>query len=75
MRKHYKDKEPIFDLAQIESHYPDGRPMTFSTQGETYYALVPEYASDGRHLNELGSRRVGEQLLIMLAELDNQKDK
>jgi hypothetical protein len=70
MRNEYKGKESIFDLALIESTYPDGRRMTFKKKGETYFSLVPEYARDGRHLNEKGSKFVAEQLLILLAGLE-----
>lgn len=69
MRNEYKGKEPIFDLARIESTYPDGRRMTFRKNGESYFSLIPEYASDGRHLNEKGSKVVAEKLLILLAGL------
>lgn len=69
MRNEYKGKEPIFDLARIESTYPDGRRMTFKKKGEIFFSLVPEYARDGRHLNEKGSKFVAEQLLILLAGL------
>lgn len=69
MREEYEGKAPIFDLARLESTYPDGRRMTFKTKGKTYFSLVPEYARDGRHLNEKGSRYVAEQLLILLADL------
>jgi len=71
MRSEYIGKEPIFDLALVESTFPDGRRMTFQKNGKVYYSLVPDYASDGRHLNEQGSKIVAEQLLILLAELDN----
>lgn len=67
--KEYEGKEPVFDLAKIESTYPDGRRATFTKDGKTYYSLVPEYTSDGGHLNELGRKIVAEQLLIFLANL------
>lgn len=71
MRNEYKGKNPIYDLARIESTYPNGRRMTFKKNGETYFSLVPEYARDGRHLNERGSKFVAEQLLVLLAGLED----
>ncbi len=67
--KKYEGREPVFDLAKIESTYPDGRRSTFTKDGKTYYSLVPEYTNDGGHLNELGRKIVAEQLLIFLANL------
>ncbi len=65
----YAGKEPIFDLAVVESTYQDGRRCSFSDNGNTYYSLVPEYTNDGGHLNELGQRVVAEQLLMFLASM------
>ena len=67
----YGDKQPIFDLAMIESISPDGRRSSFSYEGKTYYSLFPEYTNDGGHLNDIGSRKVAEQLLVFLANLSH----
>jgi len=69
LRDEYGDKEPIFDLARAESTFPDGRRSTFTKEGNSYYSLVPDYTRDGGHLNELGRKKVAEQLLILLANL------
>ena len=69
LKNEYKNKEPIFDLALIESTFPDGTRCSFSKEGNTYYCLVPAYTYDGGHLNELGRKTVAEQLLILLADL------
>jgi len=69
LRNEYKNKEPIFDLALIESTFPDGTRCFFTDEGKTYYSLVPAYTHDGGHLNELGRKIVAEQLLILLAKL------
>ena len=66
----YQDKDFIFDIAQIESTRPDGTRFTFDINGNTYYSLVPEYTSDGGHLNEIGRKKVAEQFLLFLANLD-----
>jgi len=69
MRRTYAGREPLFDLAAIESTRPDGSRETFAAGGHRAYALVPAYASDGSHLNEVGRRRVAEELLVFLARL------
>ena len=69
LRNEYKNKEPIFDLALIESTFPNGRRAFFKRSGKIYYSLVPDYTHDGGHLNELGRKIVAEQLLIFLANL------
>ncbi|MDL1962413.1 MAG: hypothetical protein LWX01_12110 [Deltaproteobacteria bacterium] len=70
LRKEYSGKEPIFDLAYVESTFPDGRRSTFTKAGETYYSMVPEYTYDDGHLNETGRKRAAEQLLVLLANLN-----
>jgi hypothetical protein len=69
LRKEYKGKEPIFDLAVLESTLPDGSRTTFTKDRKEYPYLVPEYTKDGGHLNEKGRKIVAEQLLIFLASL------
>ena len=60
LRKEYEGKAPIFDLAKIESTYPDGK---------TSYSMVPDYTYDGGHLNETGRKKAAEQLLVLLANI------
>jgi hypothetical protein len=67
VRKEYAGREPLFDLAQVESRLPDGRTVTFQEGGTTYPALADGYASDGKHLNDLGARWVGLHFLEALA--------
>lgn len=73
LRKTYSETEPFFDLAKIESIYPDGKRASFVRAGKNGYFLVPEYTHDGGHLNETGRKLVAEQLLIFLANLPSQK--
>jgi len=47
-------EDPVFDLAEVMSTYPDGRLESFKLDGETYPSLVPAYTNDGGHLNEVG---------------------
>jgi len=70
--KEYDGKETIYDLAKIESTRPDGTRETFSKDGKTYYAIVPDYTYDGGHLNETGRKKAAEQLLILLTSLATQ---
>jgi lysophospholipase L1-like esterase len=60
--------EPIFDLAAIESHWPDGRAETFSRGTESYPSLVPAYSDDGHHLAGAGQDRAAAALVQALAE-------
>ncbi len=61
--------EPIFDLAAVESTYPDGKRETFSLNGRTNYSLIQAYSNDGGHLNADGRRWVAAHLLHYLAAL------
>ena len=69
VRKEYDGNEPVFDLAKVESTYPDGKRAEFERNGERHYSLVPDYTHDGGHLNASGRKIVAEQLLILLANL------
>ena len=71
LRQEYNGKEPVFDLARIESTYPDGRRFEFDSGGKAYESLVADYTSDGGHLNEYGRKIVAAQLLVFLANLSN----
>ena len=73
MRDAYRGREPLFDLAAIESTYPDGRREATRFGGRSAYALVPAYTTDNSHLNEVGRRRVAEELLVFLAQLPASK--
>jgi hypothetical protein len=69
IRKEYAGKEPVFDLAMIESTKPGGSRSSFKHGDQIYYSLVPEYTYDGGHLNEMGRKIVAGNLLVMLANL------
>ena len=72
LRKEYEGKEPVFDLARIEFTYADGRELSFTENGKTYYSLIPEYTHDGGHLNETGRKIAARSLLVFLAQLIEQ---
>jgi hypothetical protein len=69
LRAEYDGKEPLFDLAKVESTYPDGTRKTFRRDGAEYPALIAAYASDGRHLNAEGGQWIAAHLLSFLATL------
>lgn len=69
MRREYGGREPLFDLAAVESTRPDGSREAISHGGKTAYALYPGYTDDGSHLNAAGRRRAAEELLALLARL------
>ena len=69
MRAEYSGKAPFFDLAKIESTYPDGKRSLFSYNGRQVESLIPEYSSDGGHLSLKGKKIVAEKLLFFLANL------
>ena len=67
IRKTYSGKEPIFDLARVESTLPDGRFVEFRYRGKKYPSLAEIYSTpDGGHLNETGKRQAAMALLERL---------
>ena len=71
LREEYRVYDPIFDLAKIESTFPNGKTCSFIRNGTVYQSLVPAYTTDGGHLNELGGKVVARHLLIFLANLSS----
>jgi hypothetical protein len=65
----YEGKEPVFDLAKLESVAPDGTVSCFNDNGKRILSLCPAYTEDGGHLNEAGRRIIARQLIVFLAEL------
>lgn len=60
----------LFDLADIESHRPDGAPCV-DNQGQQLEALCQDYTNekDAGHLNALGGQRVAKALWVLMARL------
>jgi hypothetical protein len=73
LRKTYQGREPIFDLARVESTSPDGKPVSSEWQGKTVPYLAAAYTDDGGHLNDLGKRRAARELLAVLAAIPEKK--
>jgi hypothetical protein len=64
--KEYSGKDPIFDLAKIESREGANQ---YDKNGKIFYALASEYTDDGGHLNELGRKIVAEHFLKCISEI------
>jgi hypothetical protein len=60
--------DPIFDLARAESTRPDGSRETFTHGSGVYHSLEPSYTHDGGHLNELGQRVVGAEMIRFVSK-------
>ena len=74
LRSTYEGKEPIFDIARLESTDPKGCTV-FRTVGSEQVPLVDVgYTADGGHLNKLARKRIAEQLLIVLANAASQSE-
>jgi hypothetical protein len=63
-----KARTPILDIAAIESTKPDGSRQSFELDGVTYFSMVPEYTTDGGHLNEIGRKIVAEQFVAAVGK-------
>lgn len=61
--------KPLFDLADIESHDRDGKPVLLSNLP----ALSRYYAEDEGHLNETGRKRAARALWALLAKLAEER--
>ena len=66
LRNLYDDSE-LFDLAKIEAKYPDNTSNIYwiKTPG-----LIPEYSSDGSHLNQQGRLLIARELLNKLLAIN-----
>jgi hypothetical protein len=73
LRKTYQGREPIFDLARIESTAPDGSLETVEWKGSVVPVMVPAYTEDGGHLNAVGQLRAARELVSVLASIPDRK--
>jgi hypothetical protein len=67
LRRTYAGREPIFDLARVESIAPDGAQARVQWKGVEAPVLVAAYTDDGGHLNRMGRRRAAEEFVRVLA--------
>jgi lysophospholipase L1-like esterase len=68
LRRAYAGREPLFDLARIESTAPDGSAVTVAWDGGVAPAMASVYTDDGGHLNEKGRLVAARALLAVLAQ-------
>ena len=69
LRQAYREREPIFDLARVESTAPDGTVVTTEWKGSVAPAMAPAYTDDGGHLNAAGKLRAARELVSVLAAI------
>jgi len=74
LKKEYEGKQPILDIAKIESTYPDGRQNLTKYRDKEFLSLIPEYSRDGGHLNEFGRKLLGEAMLLTLINLSESEN-
>jgi hypothetical protein len=67
LRREYGGREPVFDLARMESTNADGSPHVKEWDGRSAPALVSAYTDDGGHLNRAGRLRAARELVSVLA--------
>jgi len=69
LNKTYTGKEPVFDIALMESTRPDGSQQGFIKNKRIYQTIYPGYTYDGGHLTPLGRKMIANGLLSELARL------
>jgi hypothetical protein len=67
LRQAYGGREPLFDIARIESTAPDGKAATAEWQGRAVPRLADALTDDGHHLNDAGRLRAARELVAVLA--------
>lgn len=73
VRAAFGEREPLFDIARIESTRADGSRVQFAWNGDQIESLASEYTRDGGHLNERGQALVARELLNVLARVAETK--
>jgi len=69
VRQTYRGKEPVFDIALLESTATDGRRELHEWNGSKHPALLPAWTDDGGHLNPDARLRFARELIAFLAAL------
>jgi hypothetical protein len=67
VRRAYAGRDPLFDLARVESTLPDGGRATVEWNGQALPVLAAAWTDDGGHLNENGRLRAARELAAVLA--------
>ncbi len=69
LRQEYLGKEPVFDIAALETVAPDtGKTYSFRFEGRDIESMAPANTDDGGHLSDAGKRWIAEQLVVFLAQ-------
>lgn len=68
LRAAYAGREPLFDLARLESTAPDGSRTMTAADGRQTPALTAAYSSDGSHLNAQGEQLAARAFVGVLAQ-------
>ena len=68
LRQAYGQKEPLFDLARVETQLPNGQTHQFTWKDQVVPALVPAYSDDGEHLNAVGQQHAARALVAALVK-------
>lgn len=66
LRGVYGESGGLFDLAEVEATFPDGKASYVHYRGTTLPSLVPGYTDDGGHLTRHASEQVAVRLLASL---------
>lgn len=74
LRSAYGESGRLFDLAELETTYPDGRRSSVSYRGEIVPNLVPEYTHDGGHLVQQAAERIAKRLSSCLDGVNDRVD-
>ncbi len=67
VRRAYAGKEPVFDLARLESTAPDGSVATVSFGAREVPSLEAVYTEDGGHLDRTAQLRLARELISVVA--------
>lgn len=67
LRRAYAGREPIFDIARVESIAADGTQATVEWEGDVAPAMAAGYTDDGGHLNHAGRLRAAQELVKVVA--------
>lgn len=71
LRGAYGSSGRLFDLAEMETTFPDGTPSWFLHHGDPVPMLVPEYTNDGGHLTQAAAERAARRLLACLTAVES----
>jgi len=74
VRRAYQGREPLFDLAAVESTRPDGSRVTVDLDGRAVPVLFPAYTYDDGHLNGEGQLRAARELVSVIAAIPPRGD-